>query len=179
MFSDPKRVAATLTVLAVITLVTGCGGDAAREVAHLDFETSELIPDGATLDTEFVHGGETSFYVFAEELILLPLLDVEPAAITGDSLTVTVWTRTEVMQRPVSLQLVIETADGEARIVSLHMEDVHRTSEWTERRIAAALLPDEAPTRLKLGVHIPFPGKLWLDDLTLWDGSPAVAGAAE
>ncbi len=165
----------SVALLAALFLAAGCGGgSSSRELARTGLDLPSDLPEGSqgVIAADFVHEGEGSFHVFATERIKVPFMDCAVADVVGDSLTVTLWARTEIMQRAVRLEMYVEGEEGDPRIAQQVMPDVRRTLEWTRFAFAFPVPDGESPRRVRLSVLIPEPGKLWLDDVAIWDGAP-------
>jgi len=169
-------------VLASLTLAFGCGGDVSREIARSGFDVeTEIWADAPTVAVDDVapHEGAGSLNVFADGRLRVPFMDAPVSDVVGDSLTVTLWARTEVMQRPVILEMILDRAEGDPRLVQVSLERVERTTPWSFVQAAFDVLPDETPTRVRLALVVPEPGRIWIDDVTVWDGVAASPARSE
>ncbi len=170
-------------MLLLIMIGTACmDGGVSVEIARSGFEAeSDLWRENpsANIDSEMVHEGVGSLFVFATGLVKVPIMDVPNVSVVGDSLTVTLWARTQILQESTVLEMLIDREGLDPRLAQVRMNDVRRTTPWSPVQIAFHLVPDEHPTRLRLALIVPQPGKLWIDDVVIWDGAPRTDAGTE
>ena len=175
-------VLAGLTAAISLMMMTGCGSDASRELARTGLDDEAVlwsrVPQARIDPTEF-HAGSGSLFVFADGLVKVPLLDAQLSDVRGDSLTVTLWTRTEIMQDQVRLEMLVDREGDDPRLAQKIMTDVRRTTPWSLIQVGFPVLAGERPLRVRLALIIPGPGKLWVDDVVVWDGAPPVSDGRE
>ena len=162
-------------LMVVAALTVGCGGAPdALEVARsgLD-EDSDLWADvpEASVDRERVHEGTGCLYVFATDRVKVPVMDVSGISAESDSLAVTLWARTEILQNQAILEVLIDSEGRDPRLARTTLTDVRRTTPWSPATATFALLEGELPNRIRVALIIPDPGKLWIDDVAVWDGA--------
>jgi hypothetical protein len=182
MKSRTMMAIAGAAALLIVAAVAGCSGGVSRELASDGFEADTDLwadLDEVAVSTEGAFAGEASLMAFATGQLRVPVMDVPIADIAGDSITVALRTRTEVMQRPVIFELILDREEGDPRLTQVVRREVHRTIPWTYVTASFPVLPDETPTRARVALVMRGAGKIWIDDMTLWDGAPAPEAGSE
>jgi len=168
-----QRLGPLLVLGLAMNLILGCGGgESSRLVARLPLDdAAELVPgdSGATIDHDVTHDGGGAFRFYSRGIHKVAVVEFPITKLRADSLKVTLMARTEALERPFTIELILYDSEGDGRFLTYEVLRMHRTLDWYPVTFGFQLGEKEQPVRGRLSVIVPA-GVVWIDDIAVWDG---------